>query len=255
MFRNVCRIYRLWIIASLLIFGAGRGLAQTTLSVVAGSAIAGGDGSLSISVTSTSGYAPAAVEWTLGYSAATLGSLKFQTGAAATAAGKSMDCRFTPGSARCLVWGMNDKTIANGVVARLSFAVSSRATSSSPIGLTGVVATAATGAPIKTSGIGVTLKITSQISGLACSPSPLIGAGTATCTVKLTEAASTSVLVTLGLGPNSAKVTIPSSVTIPAGATDATFALEAVALPSSETAVIEATIGGSSASFSLLLKP
>lgn len=257
MFRNVRRIYRLWIMALPLLLAPGAGLAQTTLSVVAGSAIAGGAGSLSIYITSTSGYAPSALEWTLNYSGSTFGSFKVQTGAAAVAAGKSVDCRFRWGSARCLVWGMNDNTIANGVVATVSFRVVARAPVSSAVQLAGLVATKPSGASINFTGSGATLAIasTNHISGLACSPSTLVPPASATCTVTLTSAPSTYVDIAIGVNSSSAKLTIPSIVTIAAGEVSVTFKLTAGAVSASTIAVIVATIGASSASFSLLLKP
>ncbi len=256
-FQTVRRIENLWIMALPLILGPSAGLAQTALSIVPGSAIAGGAGSLSISINSTAGYAPAALEWTLTYSWSALTNLKVQTGAAATAASKSVVCTFASGSVRCLTWGLNDKTISNGVIATVTFSVSSHASVSTAAELTGLIAASSAGAAIKATGTGAVLPITSpnHISGLACTPSPLVTPGSAVCTVKFAAAASGSAIVALGLGTGSAKVTIPSSVTIPAGTASATFTLQAGAVSAATTAVIVATIGASTASLSLSLAP
>ncbi len=251
-------VERLRIMAFPLILGSSAAVAQTTLSVVPGSAIAGGTGSLNISIASTSGYTPAALEWTFAYSASTLGNIKVQAGAAATAAGKAVECVFSTGSVRCLTWGLNDKTISNGVVATLTFSVFPHVASSSAVQLTGLFATTSKAVFIKATGTGATLAIASpnRISGMTCTPSPLDTPGSATCTVKLAAPASSSVIVALGVSPSSAtKVTIPSSVTVPAGATSATFPLQAPAVSASTNAVVVATIGASSASLSLPLAP
>ncbi len=256
-FRIGSTIVRLGIAALPLILGSGMGLAQSKISVVPGVAVAGGPGSLSVSLASISGTAPAALEWTLNYSTTVLGSLKLTAGAATTAAGKSLSCAITSGAVRCLAWGLNEKTISTGVLATLSFGVSPHAPTSTPIGLTGVVATSAAAAALSSTGTGATLTIGSpnQISALTCTPSPVVTPATATCTVKFSAAATSPALVALGLGASSAKVTIPSSVTVPTGATSVNFALQAAAVTVASKAIVVATIGASTASLSLTLNP
>jgi len=248
---------RRWIIVLPLIIGPATAVAQTTLSVVPGSAIAGGTGSLSISIASTSGYAPAALEWTFVYSASTFGDITLEAGAAAAADGKTVACAYSTGSVRCIAWGLNNKTISNGVAATVSFAVSPQAAATSTVQLTGLVATTPKATPIAATGIGTTLTIASpnHISGLTCSPASLVTPASATCTLKFAAAASSSVVVAVGLNPNVAAVTIPSAVIVAAGTTSANFPLEADAVSAFTKAVIVATIGASSASVSVPLAP
>src|SRR5262244_159851 len=86
-------------------------LAQTAIKVVPGTAVDGGSGSFSIAITSTTGYAPASVEWTLGYTTTDLTNLKVTAGTAANSVGKLLSCVNGTGLVRCAVWGMNTKAI------------------------------------------------------------------------------------------------------------------------------------------------
>jgi trimeric autotransporter adhesin len=84
------------------------------------------------------------------------------------------------------------------------------------------------------------------VSALVCSPSSLSPGGVSTCTVTLNAAAPTGG-VSLTLQSSNTLLTVPSSVTVAAGATTGTFSVTAAAtFTSSQTATVTATLGSSS---------
>lgn len=88
------------------------------------------------------------------------------------------------------------------------------------------------------------------ISSVSISPEAVLGGTGATGTVTLAQAApAAGDSVTLASGNNS--VGVPGFVTVPAGATQATFPITTKTLANSATAVITATSGGASATASL----
>jgi trimeric autotransporter adhesin len=232
--------------------------AQTGISVLPGTAVAGGSGSASITITSPSSSAdPSAVEWTLTYSTSALSGMKLAAGGALSSAGKSLSCASGTGQVRCIIWGDNTQSIPNGVLATASFAVSLYAPAASTLGLTGLTAVSGTAKPLAATASGATLAIrpAAKISKLACTATSIFSFGKTTCTVTLTAAAIEAVSVALGLGTNSAKVTIPSSVPVPAGASSASFTLSTGAVVVKSTAILVASLDGASASLTLSLLP
>ena len=249
--QRVCATGLVWLLSACAV------LSQTAVKVVPKTAVAGGSGSFSLSITSDSGSSPASLEWTLGYSSTDLSNVTITAGPASTSAGKSVSCTSGTGTARCIIWGLNTTAIVNGVIATASFAVSKSAAASSVIQLTKLSASSPAGEIIAATGTGATLTITSanQVAKLGCTPTSLLTPASATCTVTLASAATAAVSVSLGLGTNSAKVTIPASVTVPVGASSATFTLEANAVAAPSTAVLVASLNGSSATVSIPLSP
>ena len=108
--RRRCQLQSLATTVVFCLLTQGAILAQVTVKVASGSAIAGAAASLNISLTSSSGTAPAAVEWTLDYSSSDLTGMTLAAGSAATSAGKSLSCTSTTGSARCIVSGRRRRT-------------------------------------------------------------------------------------------------------------------------------------------------
>jgi hypothetical protein len=157
-------------------------LAQgVALSVSSGSGSPGGTVNLSILLTST-GTAPAALQWTLGYSTVDFTSAAVTIGAAGTAAGKQVSCTNTAGSSMCLVSGLNSTTISNGVVATVALTISaSTLDTSSSISLSNGVSASVDGTALTTSTTGNTVSIlpvqpTWSISGTISPPSAGNGA-------------------------------------------------------------------------------
>ncbi len=107
----------------------------------------------------------------------------------------------------------------------------------------------ATAATITLSGTGQAAAPT--LSALSCSSTSLSGAGSDTCTVSLSGAATAATPVTLA--SSSSSLTVPASVTIASGASSASFTASAVAVTSAQTATLTATSGGLSKTLSLTL--
>ncbi len=91
------------------------------------------------------------------------------------------------------------------------------------------------------------------ISSLTLSPTSVVGGASAQGTVVLNGVATASTVVALTSGAVAAAV--PASVTIPAGASQATFAISTSAVATTTTAPITATYGVSSVTTSLTLQP
>ncbi len=233
-------------------------LAQTTIKVVPGAAIVGGSGSATITLDSPSSAAePVALEWTLTYSTSVLSGMNLSAGAALTSAGKSLSCVDGTGEIQCIIWGVNNTPIPNGVLATASFAVSSKAPTSSSLGLTGLTAVSSSATPIAATASGATLTISSgaKISKLACPSTSITTPAEVVCTVTLASAAADAVKVDVGLDYEVAEVTLPRTVTVPAGQRGASYTVSAGAVAAATKAILVASVDGSSATFTLSLLP
>jgi len=91
-------------------------------------------------------------------------------------------------------------------------------------------------------------------AALSCSSASMTGSGTDICTVKLNAAAAGSGLA-VNLASNNSAVTVPASVTVPAGATTTTFPASVASVTSSQTATLSASANGVTQSFALQLNP
>ena len=89
------------------------------------------------------------------------------------------------------------------------------------------------------------------ISSVICSPAGLMSSSTSSCSVKLSQAAATASTVTIS--SNSALVTAPASVQVPAGSTSGTFSAAVGSVTADATAAITATLGASTQSAALTL--
>lgn len=106
---------------------------------------------------------------------------------------------------------------------------------------------------IKLHGKGATAGSTSPaLSSISCSQSAFTGTGSDLCTVTLTTAAAAG-SVTVSLLSNNSAVTVPGSVTVPAGAISVGFSASVLAVSSTQTATLTASEGGVSATFALQL--
>lgn len=98
----------------------------------------------------------------------------------------------------------------------------------------------------------VALVVLTTLSSVTCNPPSLNSGGSGTCTVTLGAPAPSGGLA-VGLAKNNPLVNIPAAVTVPAGATSATFTANAATFTTSSTAVITATANGSSLNHTLQL--
>ncbi len=90
----------------------------------------------------------------------------------------------------------------------------------------------------------ISLQAPVQLTGLACSPSTLALNATGACTVTLSKAVASAVVV--ALSSSSAAISLPTSVTIPAGQSSATFPVTSGTISGSQAAVITASYNGTS---------
>ena len=102
-------------------------------------------------------------------------------------------------------------------------------------------------AAISLSGSGVPV-----LTAFSCSNSSMTGAGTDACTLTLSAAAASGGL-TVSLSSSSSSITVPASVTVPAGAASATFSATVASVTTAQTATLMANAGSVSQSFAVQL--
>src|SRR5581483_9753691 len=139
---------------------AGQGHASTgangssaVLSIATGSASAGTTVSLPVSF-SGSGNSISALQWTINYSAGDFANVDVSVGPPAAATSKSVQCSAaSAGQYACVVMGLNQDAIADGVIATVNLTVSAGTTnSSSTILLTNALATTPDGITVPLAG-------------------------------------------------------------------------------------------------------
>ncbi len=226
---------------------------QTDGLVLSSSAVSpGGTASLSLSLTSPAGSEPAGLQWTLVYSPTDIVALSALAGTSATAAGKSLSCAGSPGSYTCLLTGLNANIVQNGVVAVVTATISP-STTATYIGIANALGAtqSASAEAITATGGTITTVVPLSLTSLSCNPGTVASGASTTCTVSLNQAASSGATITLS--DNNAPLTIPASVTVPAGASSATFIATAGVLTTNQSATITATLNGASQTASLTL--
>jgi hypothetical protein len=92
------------------------------------------------------------------------------------------------------------------------------------------------------------------ISALSCTSMSITGSQADSCKVSLSGSAPKGG-VTVALASSSTKLTVPASVTIPATAASVAFTVNAIAVSTTQSVKLTATIGNSSKSVSLQLNP
>jgi uncharacterized protein (TIGR03437 family) len=92
----------------------------------------------------------------------------------------------------------------------------------------------------------------SVVSGVVCTPATVNAPGTSACTVTLTAAAPGGGLL-VSLSSNNASATVPANVTVGAGASTAGFTATVSSVSTDQSALITASGGGQSQSFTLNL--
>jgi len=244
-------------VLAVLVMAAGCACGQDTMILSSGSAASGTTVSLDLTLSVAPGSAPASVEWTYSYSAGDFTGVSVAAGPAALAAGKSVSCNGTPGSYRCLLFGINSTALRNGVVATATFTVSPTTPStSSTVQVINSGGAMGSGIPVAitaTSGL-VLINPVYAATGLVCSPATVTTPGSATCTVTVSAPAPTGGLtVNTGIA-STASVAIPSSVVIAAGSAAGEFAASILAVNASTTAVVSASLNGTR-NFTLTLLP
>ena len=232
---------------------------QVSLSLASGSATPGGSVTLNLALTNSGGSAPSGIEWAMSYPAADISGVTASAGAAATAASKTLSCNGTSASTVCVISGLNTTAIGSGTVASVTFKLASTpADSTVPVQLAGLSAAAGDGSSVAATGTGGSIAVSTSISvalsGLSCSPTNVATPGTSTCTVSLNTSASGSGFPA-SVKSNNANVTVPSSVTVPAGQSTIGFTAKAAGVSTTQSAVITATASGTSRTATLSLSP
>jgi uncharacterized protein (TIGR03437 family) len=240
----------------LLLLG-GPACGQTMLSLSSGSAIPGGSVSLTLVLTIVSGAAPAGLQWTLSYAAGDVVSVSTVAGAAITGAGKTLYCNPKSGSVTCIATGMNTTAMSSGVVAVVTLGLAAGLTSSTePLPLTGLGGVLFDGSMTTVTGSGGTISVTQPVlptvTTLQCSPTNVVSGSASVCTATISQAAPAGG-ATVALASNNALLTVPSSVTVGAGGTTASFSATAGSIPADQAATVTATLNGQSRTANLSL--
>lgn len=228
--------------------------AQSTLNLSSTSTPAGGAVILNLSLSSPAGSEPSAIQWTMDYPPAALSNVSVVSGSALSSAGKSLQCEPTSGSYTCIGYGLNETIIANGIVAEVT--ATPAASGTIPIGVNTVFAASQAGNSGTITGFGGTITVTSSpaVSSVTCNPQPLGPVSSAVCTVTLSSAAGVGGAV-VTLTSNSANLTVPASVMVPAGAASASFTATSGAVSIAQTAVVAAFCGSAVAVTGVSLTP
>jgi hypothetical protein len=194
--------------------------------------------SVSMNLALVGGGAPAALQWNLSYPTAAVTSITVSTGAAATAAGKTVMCAPAgTGTYACVLAGLNQNGIADGTVATANITLASGVTGAVPFGVGSALGATPLGAAQAVTATGSTIHVggtpppppappaTPVLSGFSCalpSNGQFNPGDTATCTVAFSAAATTATDVAL-TSDHQHIVQVPSTVTIARGSTTASF--------------------------------
>jgi hypothetical protein len=155
------------------------------------------------------------------------------TGSGFTVSGVTFPLTLNPGQTATLAVQFNP-TVVGAATGQLTLSSNSSSGTSAAISLSGT----GTGVP--------------DLSSLSCASGSITGAGTESCIVTLNAAAASGGFA-VNLASNNSAVTVPSSVTVPAGATTSGFTATVGAVSSTQTATLTATAGGVSKTFALQL--
>jgi hypothetical protein len=244
------------ILVGVLFFGNAAS-AQSSLTLSSATATAGSSVALPLSLVSTPGSEPAALQWTLEYPSASVASVSVTPGEAALAADKSVSCAGDAAAYICIVSGLNGNTIGNGTVAIVSVVLTQDAITGG-IGVSNALGASPAGDPLVISPTGGTVSVGTNtpappiITSLSCSPSSLEGGLSSSCSLTLSAVAASGD-ATVALVSNTDKLAVPPSVTVPANAASASFSISATLVSSDQTATITASLNGSSQTASVAL--
>ncbi len=243
----------------LAVLAAGAGSAQT-LSVGTGSGPKGGTITVPVNLNSgTSGVHPAALEWTINYTAADFTAITLAaTGDAAAAAGKTVSCgAVTSTTVTCIAAGITANTIQDGVVAMLTFHVSGfTAAVTSQVSISQAMGAAADGSSVgifvSVTTLNIVQTIVQNIAGLVCGPATLTTPASAVCTVTLTAPAPLGGL-TVAVSTDDGSLTVPVSVPVAAGSNSASFNAAASTVFANQTVHVTVKVNGTSGTAALTL--
>lgn len=197
-----------------------------------------------VSVQATTTLAPQPVPTSITLDPATTSSTSGSWGRVTAADPRSEDVTFSLSSSHPDVALVPGEVVVPQYAAAGAFIISTRAVSTRTL------------VTISVSGGGVTLNATltlepvattpppAKLSTLSLSPSTVAGGGSSTGVVTLDQSAPSGGLVVSLSSSNTAAATVPASVTVPAGASSASFNVSTTAAASTRTSTITATGGG-----------
>ena len=228
--------------------------AQTTLSLASGTAVAGGTVALGLTFNDPgSTNQVAGLQWTFQYPAANITAITVSPAAGLTAASKTITCAAKAGMYTCVATGPNDNVIANGLVVTAQFTLAAKAVSTN-IALSNALAASAPANSVSVAAAGGTISVLPTLASLTCNPAALSSAGVSICSAVISQAAPSGGAV-VGLSSNNTLLGTPASLSVAAGATAATVSLTAGTISAAQTAVLTATLNGSSKAVSFTLSP
>jgi hypothetical protein len=194
------------------------------------------------------------IQLTTGTASATISSL--QCTAYSITSNASTTCSVTL-SAAAPAGGAAISISANNAAVTLpaSVTVASGATSASFIASTTLVSASQTVVIITASYNGASLtaslaELPVAVSSVQCAPASVNGGSSSTCTVTIASAAPAAGAV-ISISANNAAVSMPASLTIPAGATSSTFTAYTSVVTTNQTVSLSALYGGVSQTASL----
>ncbi len=103
------------------------------------------------------------LQWDLTFAATDFSAATFAIGQSATAAEKMLACNaITPTQVRCLIIGINQTTIASGVIANLTVTLTGTTQTTAPLVLSGFVATSGGASAVPLTGTNGAITVTSE---------------------------------------------------------------------------------------------
>ena len=238
------------------LLAANASFAQTdSLVLSSGTTASNGTVSLNLNLASATSH-EVALQWTLAYPPNSVISISATAGTAAIAANKTLNCFAGSGTYTCLIYGMNTTIIGNGTVAFVDLTMAA-GTSATSISLNNTVGSSASGSGIvvvPTGGVVTGVGAPVIPSAVTCAPSSLGRGAVSTCIVTLNQAAPAGGS-SVTLSSSNAELTVPASVTIAAGSKSANFAATTAPLGTNQSAIVTASLGGTSTTATIRLAP
>ena len=246
----------------IVIFGCfylvGQVFAQSgSLVLTSAAGSPGGQVSLALSLNASGGSQPAAIQWQLSHHSSDVAGITATIGPAATAGGKSLSCSGSAGSYTCLLSGLNSNAIGNGVIATIAVTLSTTITTSTSISVINTIGASPSGSVVPLTATGGTITVGSGpplgLQSLSCNPTSMVTPATATCTVSLNRKVLSKIPITLQ--DNSRHLALPAAILISSGSSSTNFTVGAGAVTATEVVVVAATLGSSSKTVHLVLRP
>jgi uncharacterized protein (TIGR03437 family) len=242
--------------AVLFLFLSSIGFSQdAVLNLASASGAPGSSISLDLTLAS-SRDAVASAQWTLNYWPVDVAAVSVVAGPVATSSGKSLYCAGSGGAVKCILAGMNSSVLGDGVVARVTVQLApATAAAVSTIGVTGALGGSQDGAavPIEGRAAVVTIPQASHLHGVACTPSNVVTPGVVACTLTLSAPAAADMVFLLS--SSNPKLSMPVSVSVPAGGKAANFNITASAVSTTALAPVIARLGAQLVSSTVILAP